>query len=90
VVHGGLPSDDKVTLDDIKKIDRFIQPHGENLLTDLLWSDPQPMVTPFFLFSFFFFFFFFPLDKCNLSFMKLVATAWKVSKQERSGNSIWS
>ena len=44
VVHGGLPSDDKATLADIRKIDRYIQPHGENLMTDLLWSDPQPMV----------------------------------------------
>jgi len=43
VVHGGLPSKDDVTLDDIRTLNRFLQPQGENLLTDLLWSDPQPI-----------------------------------------------
>lgn len=42
VVHGGLPSTDNVSLDDIRKIDRFRQPPSEGLMSDLLWTDPQP------------------------------------------------
>ncbi|KAI9143471.1 Metallo-dependent phosphatase-like protein [Paraphysoderma sedebokerense] len=42
VVHGGLFSRDDVTLDDIRKIDRFRQPGNEGLMCELLWSDPQP------------------------------------------------
>lgn len=43
VVHGGLFSDDHVTLDDIRAIDRFSkkQPGQEGLMMELLWSDPQ-------------------------------------------------
>eukprot|EP00033_Pygsuia_biforma_P000938 GCRY01001080.1.p1 GENE.GCRY01001080.1~~GCRY01001080.1.p1 ORF type:complete len:486 (+),score=146.74 GCRY01001080.1:152-1609(+) len=43
VVHGGLFSKDGVTLDDIRAIPRVKEP-GEDvsLMTDLLWSDPQP------------------------------------------------
>ncbi|CAG8774914.1 2558_t:CDS:2, partial [Acaulospora colombiana] len=43
VVHGGLFSRDEVTLDDIRKIDRFDKRQLENdgLLRELLWSDPQ-------------------------------------------------
>ena len=41
VVHGGLFSKDGVTLDDIRKIDRFHQPGSEGLMVDMLWSDPQ-------------------------------------------------
>lgn len=44
VVHGGLFSEDNVTLDDIRKINRFAQrqPGTEGLMCELLWSDPQP------------------------------------------------
>lgn len=42
VVHGGLFSKDGVTLEDIRKIDRNQQPPDSGLMTDMLWSDPQP------------------------------------------------
>jgi len=42
VVHGGLFEKDDVTLDDIRKIDRNCQPPHAGLMTDMLWSDPQP------------------------------------------------
>ncbi|KAJ8324764.1 hypothetical protein BDV3_004840 [Batrachochytrium dendrobatidis] len=42
VVHGGLFSRDDVTMDDLRKIDRFKQPGHEGLMCELLWSDPQP------------------------------------------------
>mmetsp|Transcript_22715 Transcript_22715/g.27453 ORF Transcript_22715/g.27453 Transcript_22715/m.27453 type:complete len:484 (-) Transcript_22715:168-1619(-) len=41
VVHGGLFSQDNVTLDDIRKIDRNREPPDEGLMCELLWSDPQ-------------------------------------------------
>ncbi|KAL6764758.1 phosphatase 5-like protein [Haematococcus lacustris] len=43
VVHGGLFSKDGVTLDDIRKIDRFREPPEEGLMCELLWSDPGPI-----------------------------------------------
>lgn len=45
VVHGGLFSNDNVTLNDIRAIDRFAkkQPGQEGLMMELLWSDPQVM-----------------------------------------------
>lgn len=42
VVHGGLFSDENVTLDDIAKIDRNREPPESGLMSDLMWSDPQP------------------------------------------------
>jgi serine/threonine-protein phosphatase 5 len=42
VVHGGLFSKDGVTLDEIRKIERFRQPPDEGLMCELMWSDPQP------------------------------------------------
>lgn len=47
VMHGGLFSNDKVTLKDIKAINRFpqsgsSQPSREGLAMELLWTDPQP------------------------------------------------
>ncbi|GEQ72314.1 hypothetical protein JCM33374_g6001 [Metschnikowia sp. JCM 33374] len=47
VMHGGLFSNDKVKLDDIKAINRFpssgsSQPSREGLAMELLWTDPQP------------------------------------------------
>lgn len=42
VLHGGLFSKDDVTLDDIRKINRFREPPSETeLMSDLLWADPQ-------------------------------------------------
>jgi len=41
VLHGGLFSKDGVTLDDIKKLDRYKEPPEEGLMSDMLWSDPQ-------------------------------------------------
>lgn len=47
VMHGGLFSNDKVKLEDIKKINRFpssgsSQPPREGIAMELLWTDPQP------------------------------------------------
>ena len=42
VVHGGLSSEDGVTLDDIRALKRGIEPPEGGLFSDLLWSDPQP------------------------------------------------
>jgi serine/threonine-protein phosphatase 5 len=42
VVHGGLFSEDGVTLDQIRRIDRNQQPPDSGLMCELLWSDPQP------------------------------------------------
>ncbi|VVT56487.1 uncharacterized protein SAPINGB_P005096 [Magnusiomyces paraingens] len=43
VLHGGLFSKDGVTLDDIRKIDRFgqKQPGNSGLMMEILWTDPQ-------------------------------------------------
>lgn len=41
IVHGGLFSEDNVTLDQIRAIDRNMQPPESGLMTELLWSDPQ-------------------------------------------------
>jgi len=43
VTHGGLHSENPtISLDDIKNIKRGIEPPETGLMTDLLWSDPQP------------------------------------------------
>ncbi|UIZ26354.1 hypothetical protein KXD40_001835 [Peronospora effusa] len=42
VVHGGLFSEENVTLADIEKIDRNHEPPESGLMSDLMWSDPQP------------------------------------------------
>ncbi|KAL9937492.1 hypothetical protein V8E36_003901 [Tilletia maclaganii] len=41
VVHGGLFSRDGVTLDEIRKINRYQQPGQEGLMSEALWADPQ-------------------------------------------------
>ncbi|KAK5993208.1 Serine/threonine-protein phosphatase T [Cladobotryum mycophilum] len=43
VLHGGLFSDDKVTLDDIRKLNRHgqRQPGQAGLMMEMLWTDPQ-------------------------------------------------
>lgn len=44
VLHGGLFSDDKTSLDDIRKLDRHAQrqPGQAGLMMEMLWTDPQP------------------------------------------------
>lgn len=43
VLHGGLFSDDSVTLDDIRKLNRHKQrqPGQAGLMMEMLWTDPQ-------------------------------------------------
>lgn len=43
-LHGGLFSDDKITLDDIRKLNRHgqKQPGQAGLMMEMLWTDPQP------------------------------------------------
>jgi serine/threonine-protein phosphatase 5 len=43
VVHGGIFSQDGVTLNDIRKIDRFREPPEKGLMCEILWSDPCKM-----------------------------------------------
>jgi serine/threonine-protein phosphatase 5 len=42
VAHGGISTNEEVMLDDIRKIKRGIEPPETSLMSDLLWSDPQP------------------------------------------------
>lgn len=42
VTHGGLPSTPDVTLKDVEDIKRGCEPADSGLMSDLLWSDPQP------------------------------------------------
>jgi len=42
VTHGGLPPDPGVMLSDIRSIPRGMEPPEKGLMSDLLWSDPQP------------------------------------------------
>ncbi|XP_066437589.1 serine/threonine-protein phosphatase 5 [Eleutherodactylus coqui] len=42
IMHGGLFSEDSVTLDQIRNIERNRQPPDSGPMCDLLWSDPQP------------------------------------------------
>eukprot|EP00307_Rebecca_sp_RCC1486_P011964 CAMPEP_0119407366 /NCGR_PEP_ID=MMETSP1335-20130426/1281_1 /TAXON_ID=259385 /ORGANISM="Chrysoculter rhomboideus, Strain RCC1486" /LENGTH=658 /DNA_ID=CAMNT_0007431465 /DNA_START=1 /DNA_END=1979 /DNA_ORIENTATION=- len=42
VVHGGLFSRDDVTLAELRKVDRNREPPEEGLMSEMLWSDPQP------------------------------------------------
>ena len=44
VVHGGLFSTDGVTLDDIRKVQRNREPPDSGLMSEMLWSDPQPFM----------------------------------------------
>lgn len=43
VLHGGLFSQDGVTLDDLRKIDRVREPPESGLMCEALWSDPCKM-----------------------------------------------
>ena len=44
-LHGGLFSDDAISLDDIRKLDRHAQrqPGQSGLMMEMLWTDPQTM-----------------------------------------------
>uniref|UniRef100_A0A8C5QV46 Serine/threonine-protein phosphatase n=1 Tax=Leptobrachium leishanense TaxID=445787 RepID=A0A8C5QV46_9ANUR len=42
IMHGGLFSEDGVTLEQIRSIERNRQPPDSGPMCDLLWSDPQP------------------------------------------------
>jgi serine/threonine-protein phosphatase 5 len=42
VVHGGLFTKENVTLDEIRTVSRVCQPPDSGLMSDMLWSDPQP------------------------------------------------
>ncbi|KAJ1636339.1 serine/threonine protein phosphatase 5 putative [Pavlovales sp. CCMP2436] len=42
IVHGGLFSRDDVTLDELRAINRNREPPEEGLMSEMLWSDPQP------------------------------------------------
>lgn len=43
VLHGGLFSDDAITLDDVRKLDRHkqLQPGHSGLMMEMLWTDPR-------------------------------------------------
>ncbi|KII74470.1 Serine/threonine-protein phosphatase 5 [Thelohanellus kitauei] len=41
VIHGGLPEDPKVTLQDMEKFQRFKEPSEGSPMFDLLWCDPS-------------------------------------------------
>ncbi|GFR51802.1 hypothetical protein Agub_g14261 [Astrephomene gubernaculifera] len=43
VLHGGLFSQEGVTLEDIRRIDRFREPPEDGIMCDALWADPSPM-----------------------------------------------
>jgi len=42
VVHGGLPENPMVSLDEIRRINRNREPPDTGLMMDLLWADPHP------------------------------------------------
>ena len=42
VVHGGLFQEDNVTLERLKNVPRNREPPESGLMSDALWSDPQP------------------------------------------------
>lgn len=42
IVHGGLFSRDDVTINDLRAINRFREPPESGLMSEMLWSDPQP------------------------------------------------
>jgi serine/threonine-protein phosphatase 5 len=42
VTHGGIPVDETVMLEDISNTKRGMEPPESGIMSDLLWSDPQP------------------------------------------------
>ena len=49
VVHGGLSTkgDSPMTLDEVRSLQRNKEPPEDGLMSDLLWSDPQPLTGRF-------------------------------------------
>lgn len=43
VVHGGLYSDDNITIEDLQKVNRFREIPESGPICESLWADPQPM-----------------------------------------------
>eukprot|EP00803_Ostreobium_quekettii_P006547 evm.model.scf_589.6 EVM.evm.TU.scf_589.6 scf_589:30137-41793(+) len=43
VLHGGLFTQDDVSLEDINKLDRNREPPDEGIMCEILWSDPSPL-----------------------------------------------
>mmetsp|Transcript_27443 Transcript_27443/g.76716 ORF Transcript_27443/g.76716 Transcript_27443/m.76716 type:complete len:494 (+) Transcript_27443:103-1584(+) len=43
VVHGGLPREDGVKLQELEQIDRVREPGDPSYMADVLWSDPSPL-----------------------------------------------
>ena len=41
VIHGGLFSENGITINELKKIDRFIDIPSTGLMNEILWSDPR-------------------------------------------------
>lgn len=46
VMHGGLPTDPKCRVDDLRDIQRFRQPPDEGAFCELLWNDPAETTLP--------------------------------------------
>lgn len=44
VTHGGLPAEDGQKLDDISAVRRGREPPDSGIMSDLMWSDPQPFM----------------------------------------------
>eukprot|EP00903_Cladosiphon_okamuranus_P017863 g16439.t1 len=42
ITHGGLPAEDSCKLDDIAAVRRGREPPDSGIMSDLMWSDPQP------------------------------------------------
>ena len=42
ITHGGLPTEEGVSLDDVRRVKRGCEPPESGLMSDLMWSDPQP------------------------------------------------
>jgi serine/threonine-protein phosphatase 5 len=42
ICHGGLPSEDHVSVKDIRQIKRFVEPPVSGAMCDILWADPSP------------------------------------------------
>ena len=44
ITHGGLPAEDSCSLDDVAAVKRGREPPDSGIMSDLMWSDPQPFV----------------------------------------------
>lgn len=42
ITHGGLPAEDAKTLDEVAAVKRGREPPDSGMMSDLMWSDPQP------------------------------------------------